>query len=372
MKKEAFIERAVAVHGDKFDYSLLPDEFKSSDKVPVVCSKHGVFYIEANSHVSRGSGCRECSIINKNEKRISDTKINFFLNAPVIHQGKYDYSKSDYLGVNTHVVIACPIHGEFKQTPHNHLTGQGCPSCAIVARALSLRYTQEKFVSKCLSVHGDRYDYSITEYKTNYSKVKIICKKHGEFLMTPNDHLAKKGCKFCGIETVAALKRDTTETFIDRSMSIHGNKYNYDLVEYISSSSPVKIVCPTHGVFLQKPVHHLRGCECPLCAAGGYDRSKSGTFYILHVNDETIKLGITHNIKRRLKDLSSGTNFKLKLIHSFDFKDGNTAWDIEKEVKSSLKCGVVSKTEMLYGHTETTHISNLPLILSIVEKYKPD
>ncbi len=372
MKKEVFIERAVAVHGDKFDYNLLPDEFKSSDKVPVVCDKHGVFYIEANSHISRGSGCRQCSIILKNERRISETKANFFLNSPIVHNGKYDYSKCDYLGVNIKVIIICPIHGEFKQTPHNHLTGQGCPVCAIELRASLLRYTQDQFISRCLSIHGDRYDYSLVRYESNCSKVRVICKEHGEFLITPNDHLSKKGCKFCGIKTVATLKRDTTKTFIDKATIIHGNKYDYSLVNYTLSSVHVKIICPTHGMFLQKPTHHLRGCECPVCAAGGYDRGKSGTFYILHVNDTTIKLGITHNIKRRLKDLSSGTDFKLKLIRSFDFEDGNIAWNIEREVKASLKCGIVSKTEMLYGHTETTHIDNLPLILSIVERYKPD
>lgn len=372
MKKETFIERAVAVHGDKFDYSLLPDEFKSSDKVPVVCAKHGEFYIEANSHISRGSVCRQCSIIIKNDKRVSDTKINFFLNAPIIHQEKYDYSKCNYTGVNTKVIIVCPTHGEFKQTPHNHLSGQGCPACAIELRASALRYTNDKFISKCSSLHGDKYDYSLVKYESNSSKVIIVCKEHGKFLMTPNDHLAKKGCKFCGIETVAKSKRDTTETFIDKAIKIHTNKYDYSLVEYFNSHTHVKIICPIHGEFLQRPVHHLKGCECPICAAGGYDRGKSGTFYILSVNDTTIKLGITHNIKRRIKDLSSGTSFKLKLIHSFDFADGNLAWDIEKEVKSSLECSIISKVDMLYGHTETTHISNLPLILSIVEKYKPE
>lgn len=42
---------------------------------------------------------------------------------------KYNYDKVVYKGCNTKVIIVCPIHGDFEQTPHSHIDGQGCPKC---------------------------------------------------------------------------------------------------------------------------------------------------------------------------------------------------------------------------------------------------
>ena len=49
-----------------------------------------------------------------------------------IHNGKYDYSKVNYVKTTVKVDIICPIHGEFKQTPQAHLKGQGCPLCGRI------------------------------------------------------------------------------------------------------------------------------------------------------------------------------------------------------------------------------------------------
>jgi conserved hypothetical protein len=49
--------------------------------------------------------------------------------AKLVHGDKYDYSKVDYSNAHTKVCIICPNHGEFWQTPNNHLRGHGCPKC---------------------------------------------------------------------------------------------------------------------------------------------------------------------------------------------------------------------------------------------------
>lgn len=54
------------------------------------------------------------------------TTEEFVNEANKIHNGKYDYSKVNYIDSNTKVCIICPIHGEFWQTPINHLCGKGC------------------------------------------------------------------------------------------------------------------------------------------------------------------------------------------------------------------------------------------------------
>lgn len=55
-----------------------------------------------------------------------------------IHGNKYNYSRVDYISMHTKVCIICPIHGEFWQTPHNHLKGQNCQKCANIVREILL------------------------------------------------------------------------------------------------------------------------------------------------------------------------------------------------------------------------------------------
>ena len=55
----------------------------------------------------------------------------FVKKAIEVHGDKYDYSKVKYVDTKTKICIICPKHGEFWQTPHSHLSGQGCPKCGI-------------------------------------------------------------------------------------------------------------------------------------------------------------------------------------------------------------------------------------------------
>ena len=59
-------------------------------------------------------------------KKTLDEVIKLFIKR---HNNKYDYSKVEYVNSSTKVCIICPEHGEFWQTPHKHLSGQGCPKC---------------------------------------------------------------------------------------------------------------------------------------------------------------------------------------------------------------------------------------------------
>ena len=88
----------------------------------------------------------------------------------------------------------CKKHGIFNQQPNNHLSGQGCVLC----RNENITLTLEEFIEKSQLVHGDRYDYSSTEYINNITKVKIICKKHGTFNQVPYNHYSNsQGCPKC-------------------------------------------------------------------------------------------------------------------------------------------------------------------------------
>ena len=123
------------------------------------------------------------------------------------------------------------------------------------------KITNEQFIEKCIKIHGDRYDYSLTNYINNYTKVKIICKEHGIFEQRPNHHIFNRGCPKC-----PKKNQINTDKFIKKAKEIQGDKYDYSFVDYIDNKTKVKIVCPIHGVFEQRPKDHTNKNQgCPRC-----------------------------------------------------------------------------------------------------------
>lgn len=123
-----FIKKAKDKYGNKYDYSKV-DYKNNKTKVCIIChekdefgDEHGEFWQRPNDHLS-GYECPKC----KNEY-IPTTK-EWIKRAILIHGNRYDYSKVNYINPSTKVCIICPIHGEFWQTPNNHLNGANCPSC---------------------------------------------------------------------------------------------------------------------------------------------------------------------------------------------------------------------------------------------------
>ena len=186
----------------------------------------------------------------------------FIERAKQAHGNKYDYSLVEYIATHKKIIICCCEHGEFLQRADSHLRGSGCPGCA------STQGTTEEFIQKAKEIHGDYYDYSLVEYTKNKNKVKIICPIHDEFEQTPDSHKRGSGCPKC------ATQQRTTEEFIQCAKEIHGDYYDYSLVEYTGSFIKIKIICPIHNKFLQNPSQHLNGNGCPEC---GRERIKLTT-----------------------------------------------------------------------------------------------
>ena len=126
--KDGFIQKAREIHGNKYDYSKI-EYINTSTKVCIICPEHGEFWQTPSAHLS-GQGCPKCG---KHHLSIlfRDTIDEFVKKANIIHNNRYDYSKVEYIRGNDKVCIICPEHGEFWQTPNNHLQGHGCPKCAV-------------------------------------------------------------------------------------------------------------------------------------------------------------------------------------------------------------------------------------------------
>lgn len=125
------------------------------------------------------------------------TKEQFIFKSLDVHDNKFDYSKVEYFGNKTKVIIICPKHGEFLQRPNDHLTGYGCKKCQYEKTSFENKLTKEEFINNAIKIHGNRFDYSLVEYKGYENKVNIICNKHGVFIQSPHGHLGGNGCAFC-------------------------------------------------------------------------------------------------------------------------------------------------------------------------------
>ena len=125
------------------------------------------------------------------------TTEEFIKKAREVHGDKYDYSKVEYVNSKEKVTIICPEHGELKQTPLKHLSGQGCIKCHRVSIAKRYSLGTEKFIEKATAIHNGFYDYSMVEYLNSHTHVLIICPIHGVFPQDPASHLRGHGCPFC-------------------------------------------------------------------------------------------------------------------------------------------------------------------------------
>lgn len=185
--------------------------------------------------------------------------VSFLSKAREVWGDRWDYSNTKYVRATQPIIIECPKHGPFSQVPSSHLRGNvGCRQCS------SWKMSPEDFLNRATQVWGDRWDYSLVHYINTSTKVKILCPLHGEFEQTPKKHLlGSVGCPRCNGQ------RMDTSLFISKAKKVWGDRWDYSKVTYQRSSQPVRIVCPDHGEFEQRPNNHLSGSVgCRGCNVG--------------------------------------------------------------------------------------------------------
>ncbi len=135
----------------------------------------------------------------------------FIVKATKFHDGKFDYSKAEYITQHSILTIICPIHGEFQQTAKKHLK-YGCNKCAQLIRNASRLLTKDEVLSKAIAVHGDRYSYDNVIYVRSHDKVEITCRIHGIFLQSLHMHISGQGCPQC-INKISQAEKEWLNTF---------------------------------------------------------------------------------------------------------------------------------------------------------------
>jgi hypothetical protein len=149
----------------------------------------------------------------------------------IIHNNKYDYSKTVYKNARTDLIIICKTHGEFQQNPRSHTTGKGCPKCGYKLgrdkAALTNRKSRAHFIEEAKKLYGDKYDYChIPEKPRRHGKYEIICKEHGIFIQSLKEHLQGHRCRKCVPKTIPKTFQERIQQF----KQTHGDLYDYSLI----------------------------------------------------------------------------------------------------------------------------------------------
>lgn len=131
---------------------------------------------------------------------------------------------------------------------------------ALCIKDETIPYNTWRFIQLSVDTHSNKYTYDSVVYKTCKDKVEITCKIHGNFWQLPNNHYNGSGCPKC-----AGNNKYTTDSFIQKSKEINGNKFLYKNTKYTQNHLAVTITCRDHGDFKQSVQQHLKGGKCPSC-----------------------------------------------------------------------------------------------------------
>ena len=339
---EQFIKEARAIHGDEYDYSLVK-YINANTPVIIKCLIHGNFTQVPSNHLNG----HKCFLCYGKEKKTTE---QFIKEAIAVHGNKYDYSLVDYVNSYTNVIIKCPTHGEFPQLPVAHLRGSGCSKCHYESNTK----TTEQFIKEARAVHGNKYDYSLVKIINYHKKIIIKCPTHGKFPQTPASHIGGKGCAKCFYES----RTKTTKQFIQEAIVVHGNKYDYSLVDYVNSYTNVIIKCPTHGEFPQNPIVHLKGGDCPKCA-GFISKQQIKVFeFINSIYPNNVILEKYYDKHSRLDivipDLNLAIEFNGTFWHSIDRKPLNHLIKKQQYIKNNHNLHIINIFEDEWNKKKTT------------------
>lgn len=326
----------------------------------------------------------DTSVSKQTKKRSNKRKTTaeFMADAIAVHGNRYNYSKVLYVRAKDAVIITCVKHGDFRQTPNKHLSGNGCTKCWRDNVNLANTKLASNYFAEVLLIHGNKYSYVKSRYMGAHTKITITCKDHGDFKQTANSHLIGRGCPKCGLINKAKTRSLTNSQFIDRAIETHGDTYNYSKVDYKNNTTEVVIICREHGEFRQIPANHMAGQNCPECSLelSGFKRSifrkrcnkKNGGIGFLYViqcqkgSEIFYKIGITsQGLKKRY---ASSTSMPYDYLELFIIEsESDFIFDLEKRLHKLLK-GYQHKPSISFGG-ETECFSKIKPIERLLKKF---
>jgi hypothetical protein len=347
---DIYLNRVRDKFGDKLDLSLV-EYTKMRNNVTVICKEHGEFKIKAYQLLNSVHGCKDCAYKARSIR----------LTYTAEHIKEKITSKfpkllfEDIISYTDKIKFTCPRHGDFISSPKGVVDSMyGCSKCANKEGSKKITLSKEGVISQFKSKHGEQYDYSKVDYKNDRTNIIVTCKKHGDFIVTPNDHKYGSGCNDCH-------SRKKSDKFYLNHFRTEGNKE----LEYISvNKGDVTFICKNHGEVKQLVSSHKRLYRCPTCgneSKGNYTRTsfteaskKTGkaVFYIVNLFSETesfVKFGIT---TKGIEDRFKRIPYKYKVISSYE----GTPEEVFNLEKAYLRNNLTNKykpNKKFGGMTET-------------------
>lgn len=240
---------------EKFPFlEIVGDYIGANNKTLIRCNDCGYEWEAVpRSVISSKCGCKKC----KTESNRIQNSLNKFL-------AQYNSEKYELVEFKDcmHVTVKCKKCGYLRTTNANNIYRYGCPKCGQESTHDKQKLSQSEFIKRSKLLHNNLYSYDKVNYINYSTPVIITCPIHGDFAQSPGKHLNGQGCPTC------AGKEFSTQEFIRRAKLVHNNKYDYSETEYIDAHTPLKIICPKHGVYYQIPyVHFGMKCGCPTCSS---------------------------------------------------------------------------------------------------------
>lgn len=269
MEKEKFVKMAKNVHGSKYDYSLLPDVFKMTDRVPIICAVHGEFMQIARNHVHAKQGCPVCGRLKANEK-MTDSFEEFLEKEKRVHGDKYEPIRESFTATKNKLKIRCKKCGKvFEQTGVMHLAGNGCSFCNPPHKKL----TTEEFKERLAKTHPNLE--VLSEYISTNKPITVRCKIHGHtYTTTPHRLVQGANCQKCYDERRGNTILKPVDKVLEDLNSVHWDGYTYPYIndEYNNSKSKITVICKYGHKFKMTINKLLAGQGCPVCNESHLER----------------------------------------------------------------------------------------------------
>lgn len=343
---EDFICDARKVHGDRYQYS--DAEYKNSHTLlSILCKLHGYFQQSPTSHLS-GAGCAQCAvderIVLERASSLGSVKARLFEKTG----GNVDIVDATFSNINSEATFFCSKHGNYRRlvNPCLYLT-HACLSCGEEA-GLVVPLDQASAEKKVRELLEGGIEFEPFEFiGSKHTRVGFICDLHGRWEVSWGGLFkAVVKCPKCAyaeatLQRAVGIRNRNKEkrgeywsAYLKKFIEHHGYKYDYSLVTYVDSKTPIKIVCPLHGVFEQPPDVHS-GAGCRLCAnrelSGLYNErffelkpemaNIKATLYLLHLswkNVECYKVGITRTTLKRRFGAALGKKINVRVLATME------------------------------------------------------
>lgn len=342
---EKFIEQARKIHGSRYSYDA-SSYAGAKTPIAITCPDHGIFFQSPEVHL-RPHYCPRCSKKSRQEKEKNVSVLDVQKRIHESSKGVVSLIEKTFSTINSKADFLCSIHGTYKRLVNTALHSKHpCVECSRLAQGRG-SIEIDCIKSKVNEKFGAKYSYEISTAKNlRKTKLKFTCNLHGQFNIAYPSLSRSPGCPDCARQIsqsarTAGLQKKNAETihlrsdrWVSKAKHFHGEKFNYSKVQYLDAKTPVTIICPTHGEFLQLPDSHLTS-GCRACAdeelLGKYSEKyfvdnpttvdKDATLYYIKLvfGDEVFyKVGITTTSVRNRFGMARAGGVKVAVLHTIE------------------------------------------------------